>query len=382
MEPTQMTTQAPSAGVTIDGLSLAFGETEVLKDIGLVIEPGEFFAFLGPSGSGKSTLLRAIAGFGPTPRGAIRIGGEDVTRLPPWKRNVGMVFQSYALWPHMSVRRNVAFGLEERRLPAARIREKVDAALDLVGLRALADRRPSQLSGGQQQRVALARTIVVEPRALLLDEPLSNLDANLRIHMRREIRELQQRLRLTTIFVTHDQEEANTTADRMAVLDDGVIQQVGTPMDLYDRPANLFVAGFLGTANVIEGHFEEEAGRVVFRSADGIVVPLAKGAEPGAGTRAGSIMFRPQNVSIHAPGPAPRDNPQDGPMDGPGVGVVRVDGRVEHREFLGSLIRYAVRVGAHEVVVDDTHQQGVPAIDLGETVELALDSGNVTALKG
>ncbi len=300
MDPAQMTTSAPSAGVTIDGLSLSFGETEVLKEITLVIEPGEFFAFLGPSGSGKSTLLRAIAGFGPTPRGSIRVGGDDVTRLPPWKRNVGMVFQSYALWPHMSVRQNVAFGLEERRLPAARIREKVEAALDLVGLRALADRRPSQLSGGQQQRVALARTIVVEPRVLLLDEPLSNLDANLRIHMRREIRELQQRLRLTTIFVTHDQEEANTTADRMAVLDDGVIQQVGTPMELYDRPANLFVAGFLGTANVIEGRFEEEAGRSVFRSAEGIVVPLAK----GAGSGAGSIMFRPQNVSIHTPGQA------------------------------------------------------------------------------
>ena len=343
--------------MTVEKLSLAFGDTEVLKGIDLVIEPGEFFAFLGPSGSGKSTLLRAIAGFGPAPRGRILIGGEEVTGLPPWKRNVGMVFQSYALWPHMSVRKNVAFGLEERRIPAAQIRERVAAALDMVGLGALAERRPSQLSGGQQQRVALARTIVVEPRVLLLDEPLSNLDANLRVHMRREIRELQQRLRLTTIFVTHDQEEANTTSDRMAVLDDGVIQQTGTPMELYDRPANLFVAGFLGTANVIEGGFEdgpEDGGnRHVFRSAEGIVVPLATAVGPGADR----IMFRPQSVGILAQGQAPAE------------GAVRLAGRVEHREFLGSLVRYAVRVGGHEIIVDDTHQRGMPLLEAGESVE-------------
>ena len=350
-----------SASVTIENLSLSFGGNEVLKEIDLVIEPGEFFTFLGPSGSGKSTLLRAIAGFGPIPRGRILIGEEDVTGLPPWKRNVGMVFQSYALWPHMNVRKNVAFGLEERRVPAGQIHERVAATLDMVGLGALAERHPSQLSGGQQQRVALARTIIVEPRVLLLDEPLSNLDANLRIQMRREIRELQQRLKLTTIFVTHDQEEANTTSDRMAVLNDGVIQQVGSPMELYDRPVNLFVAGFLGTANVIEGRFEDDGARSVFHSAEGLVVPLAMAVETGAG----SIMFRPQNVSIHPAGQAPA-----------GHGVC-LEGRVEHREFLGSLIRYAVRVGNHEIVVDDTHQRGVPAVEPGESVNLSLDTNSV-----
>jgi iron(III) transport system ATP-binding protein len=173
-----------AVGVTIENLSLSFGSTEVLKGVNLSIEPGEFFTFLGPSGSGKSTLLRAIAGFGPIPGGRIKIGDDDVTRLPPRTRNVGMVFQSYALWPHMTVRKNVAFGLEERKTPAPEIRVRVDEALTLVGLLDLSERRPSQLSGGQQQRVALARTTVVEPRVLLLDEPLSNLDANLRIQMR------------------------------------------------------------------------------------------------------------------------------------------------------------------------------------------------------
>ena len=173
-----------AVGVTIEDLSLSFDTTEVLKGVNLSIEPGEFFTFLGPSGSGKSTLLRTIAGFGPIPGGRIKIGDDDVTRLPPRTRNVGMVFQSYALWPHMTVRKNVAFGLEERKTPAPEIRVRVDEALTLVGLLDLSERRPSQLSGGQQQRVALARTTVVEPRVLLLDEPLSNLDANLRIQMR------------------------------------------------------------------------------------------------------------------------------------------------------------------------------------------------------
>jgi len=240
-------------GIEIEDLHLSFGQTKVLTGVNLTIEPGEFFAFLGPSGSGKSTLLRSIAGFGPRPQGAIRIGGKDVVDLPPWKRNVGMVFQSYALWPHMSVRENVAFGLRERKVPGAEIARRVDEALDLVGLKHLADRMPNQLSGGQQQRIALARTVVIEPQVLLLDEPLSNLDASLRVQMRRELLALQRKLGLTTIFVTHDQEEANSTSDRMAVLDKGVIQQIGRPQDLYDRPDNLFVARFLGTANVLDG---------------------------------------------------------------------------------------------------------------------------------
>ena len=285
-----------AVGLKIENLSLSFDSEPVLKGIDLSIAPGEFFAFLGPSGSGKSTLLRAIAGFGPQPSGRILIGDADVTGLPPWKRNVGMVFQSYALWPHMTVRKNVAFGLEERKVPTREIRKRVDAALELVGLLELAERRPSQLSGGQQQRVALARTIVVEPQVLLLDEPLSNLDANLRVQMRQDLLELQRKLSLTTIFVTHDQEEANTTSDRIAVLDQGVIQQVGSPMELYDHPANRFVARFLGTANVLDGEVVEIDGQPVFRVGGEIQVPLR---ETAGDCR--SIVFRPQNLEI---GPA------------------------------------------------------------------------------
>ncbi len=353
-----------AVGVTLENVGLAFGATEVLKGVSLAIEPGEFFTFLGPSGSGKSTLLRAIAGFGPPPSGRILIGGDDVTRLPPWKRNVGMVFQSYALWPHMTVRKNVAFGLEERRLAADEIRRRVTAALDLVGLAEFAGRRPAQLSGGQQQRVALARTIVVEPRVLLLDEPLSNLDANLRIQMRRDILALQRKLKLTTIFVTHDQEEANTTSDRIAVLDAGVIQQVGAPMALYDNPANRFVAAFLGTANLIDGRVERAGGAAALLADDGTRIGLAG---PDAADGAATAMFRPQDVTIRAAGM--------------GAGGATLSGSVQSREFLGHLVRYAVAVGKHVILVDDMHQAGRPTFRQGDMVMLALDAAQVRLLR-
>jgi len=234
-------------------ISLSYGSTPVLRDINLKIEPGEFFALLGPSGSGKSTLLRLIAGFNQHQRGELLVDGQDISGVPPHLRQIGMVFQNYALWPHMTVWDNVAFGLVERRESRDAIRRKVGAALDLVGLGDYARRRPAQLSGGQQQRVALARTIVIEPKLLLLDEPLSNLDKNLRVQMREELKNLQRTLGLTTIFVTHDQEEAMTTADRMAVLDQGILQQVGSAAELYDYPQNRFVAGFVGTANLLDG---------------------------------------------------------------------------------------------------------------------------------
>src|SRR5690349_1921503 len=245
-----------ATSVSIENVSFGYGRALVLDDVSLAIEPGEYFCFLGPSGSGKTTLLRLIAGFGTPSQGRILIGGKDVTHLPPWERNLGMVFQSYALWPHMTVAKNVAFGLERRKLPRAEIQRKVQAALERVGLAHLADRRPAQLSGGQQQRVALARTLVIEPAVLLLDEPLSNLDAKLRTEMRVELKRLQRELGITTIYVTHDQEEANAAAGRIAVLDGGKIQQIGSPVDMYDHPANRFVAAFLGTANLIEGKID------------------------------------------------------------------------------------------------------------------------------
>ncbi len=359
-----------AADVVIENLSLSFGTTEVLTEINLTIEKGEFFTFLGPSGSGKSTLLRAIAGFGPTPGGRILVGGEEVTRLPPWKRNVGMVFQSYALWPHMTVRKNIAFGLQERRVPAGEVRARVEAILEMIGLSTLAERRPSQLSGGQQQRVALARTLVVEPRVLLLDEPLSNLDANLRIQMRREIVELQRKLSLTTIFVTHDQEEANTTSDRIAVLNDGLIQQVGAPMALYDRPANRFVAGFLGAANLIEGSVEHAGDGLLFRAREGFAFPIAGQAKPG---EVGVVMIRPQAITLSSPGPSP-----DGPAPKEKVGL---RGRIVEREFLGNLIRYTVVVGERALFVDDNHQAGRPVHETGATVKLRVDPNQVCVLE-
>ena len=361
-----MTNQANrSVPVRIEQLGLAFGDTQVLREINLEIAPGEFFSFLGPSGSGKSTLLRAIAGFGPQPTGRILIGERDVAGLPPWKRDVGMVFQSYALWPHMTVRRNVAFGLEERRLPKAEIHRRVEEALELVGLLELAERRPAQLSGGQQQRVALARTIVIEPQVLLLDEPLSNLDANLRIQMRREIRELQQRLQLTTIFVTHDQEEANTTSDRMALLNDGVIQQIGSPMELYDRPANLFTARFLGTANVLEGVIAEQDGEGFFLAESGVKIPLDSGERGEC-----CIVFRPQNVTI-----ASTDAPVSGGLD------PQLRGEVRRLEFLGNIIRYAVTVGRDTVLVDDPHQGGHTAFPVGTEVTLRLQRDQILTME-
>ncbi|MDX1488642.1 MAG: ABC transporter ATP-binding protein [Acidiferrobacterales bacterium] len=371
-----MTTHADNphkdaTGVNIENVNLYFGNNHVLKDVSLEIEPGEFFTFLGPSGCGKTTLLRLIAGFGKAQTGRIEIGGVDVTALPPWKRNVGMVFQSYALWPHMTVRKNVAFGLEERRLPTPEIQHRVDAALELVGLLELAGRRPSQLSGGQQQRVALARTVVVEPQVLLLDEPLSNLDAKLRIQMRQELLELQRKLALTTIFVTHDQEEANTTADRIAVMDAGLIQQVGTPAELYDSPANRFVANFLGTANVIDGSLSSENSQTIVRSPDGIAVPLGAAQLHGIRNkhaRERSIVFRPQSVTIRLAGVS---QPQPG---------VEIKGVVQHREFLGSMVRYSVSVGDNLILVDDAHQRGVPPFPVGADVSLSLASEQVVVL--
>lgn len=334
--------------IDIRNVSLSFGSAEVLKGIDLKIEPGEFFAFLGPSGSGKSTLLRAIAGFGPTPRGQILLDGQDVVGSPPWKRNVGMVFQSYALWPHMSVARNVAFGLDERRVPKAQTQQRVKAALEMVGMSQYAERYPSQLSGGQQQRVALARTIVVEPRVLLLDEPLSNLDANLRVQMRQDLLKLQRRLGITTIFVTHDQEEANTICDRIAVLADGVVQQVGRPDDVYDTPANTFVAKFLGTANVLQGTVKPGTDGGMFLLPSGVAIPCAADAKPGPA----KLVLRPQSISF-------AESKEHG-----------LSGTVQSTEFLGGMIRYAVEVSGQILLVDEVHNRGVGRRQAGEAVGL------------
>ena len=353
-------------------ISLSYGTNEVLRDINLKIEPGEFFALLGPSGSGKSTLLRLIAGFNQHQRGELLVDGQDITHVPPHARNIGMVFQSYALWPHMTVWDNVAFGLVERRETRDAIRRKVGAALELVGLADYGKRRPGQLSGGQQQRVALARTIVIEPKLLLLDEPLSNLDKNLRVQMRDELKHLQRTLGLTTIFVTHDQEEAMTTADRMAVLHGGVLQQVGSATGLFDEPVNRFVAGFVGTANLLEGRVEaiDEDGAVRF-AAQGIGLlrlPTAAmgGATPAPGPAA--LSFRPHQVLLQAPA-----QPTD-------AARVWLDGTVESAEFLGEFSRYRLRVGQAVVVADQAHYAGHPVLASGAFVRLGIAPAQVRFL--
>jgi iron(III) transport system ATP-binding protein len=344
--------QTSPVRIDIEKLSLSFGATEVLKGIDLSVEPGEFFAFLGPSGSGKSTLLRAIAGFGPAPRGRILIDGEDISGRMPWQRDVGMVFQNYALWPHLSVARNVAYGLEERHVPRAEIKTRVTAALDLVSMTEYANRYPSQLSGGQQQRIALARTIAVEPRVLLLDEPLSNLDAGLRVQMRQEILQLQRRLGITTIFVTHDQEEANSICDRIAVMAGGVIQQLGSPADVYDNPANEFVARFLGTANIIPGRAERSAAGLTFiANDDGFRLPLADGAREGKG----NLVIRPQAIDVVGESSEPS-----------------ILGIVKSAEFLGDATRYSVEVGTLALLVDVTHLRGEPPLRGGDRLSLAI----------
>jgi iron(III) transport system ATP-binding protein len=341
-------------------ISLSYGATPVLRDVNLKIEPGEFFALLGPSGSGKSTLLRLIAGFNQHQSGELLIDGQDISGVPPHLRGVGMVFQNYALWPHMTVWDNVAFGLVERRESRDAIRRKVGAALELVGLQDYGQRRPGQLSGGQQQRVALARTVVIEPKLLLLDEPLSNLDKQLRVQMREELKNLQRQLGLTTIFVTHDQEEAMTTADRMAVLDQGVLQQVGTAAGLYDAPQNRFVAGFVGTANLLEGQVSALDGDTLVFDAQGLgrlTLPLP--AEPPA-PGAAALAFRPHQIRIAAEGePADADR-------------VWLQGRVEAAEFLGEFARYRVRVGEVALVADQPHYAGGAMFSPGAQVRLGL----------
>ncbi|MGI9397667.1 MAG: ABC transporter ATP-binding protein [Paracoccaceae bacterium] len=345
-------------GITIKNVHLSFGSTEVLKGINLEIQPGEFFAFLGPSGSGKSTLLRAIAGFGPIPTGEIFIGERNIVGLDPWLRNVGMVFQSYALWPHMTVRDNIGFGLRERKLATSNIQQKTNEVLELVNLSHLADRMPNQLSGGQQQRIALARTLVVEPDVLLLDEPLSNLDASLRVQMRRELLLLQRKLGLTTIFVTHDQEEANTTCDRMAVLENGIIQQVGSPQELYDNPTNLFVAKFLGTANILTGSIETNGRNTRFVTTTGETLNLPTAAQSGT-----QLVLRPQNIEIQKTS---------------GKGTLKA--RVIHREFLGSQIRYLVNAAGTELVVDHSHTPDGVWFENGTNIHLRPNTSGATVL--
>lgn len=312
--------------IRIQQLSKRFGPVVALHGLDLTIEPGELFFLLGPSGCGKTTLLRSMAGFYIPEEGRIFFGDEDVTKLEPHKRNTGMMFQSYALWPHMTVAENVAFGLEERRIPKLEMRKRVAEALASVRMEAYADRRPNQLSGGQQQRIALARALVIRPRCLLLDEPLSNLDAKLRLEMRAEIRRVCKEFKLTTVYVTHDQKEALSVSDRMAILESGHILQVGSPREVYRRPTCRTVANFIGETDFIQGRLLGiENGHAMVETAIGRFEGVFGDAQakPAIGTEV-TLSIRPECWTLDA---APKAQNS-------------VKGRIGDSVYLGEVAQY------------------------------------------
>ena len=294
--------------VRLENVRKTFGGQRGVEEVDIEIRPGEFFTFLGPSGCGKTTTLRMIAGFYYPTSGRILFDGQDVTYWKPEKRNIGMVFQNYALFPHMTVFENVAFGLEVRRLSRNVIKEKTERAIRMVHLEGYGNRKITELSGGQQQRVALARALVIEPGILLLDEPLSNLDAKLREETRIEIKRLQTEIGVTTVYVTHDQTEAMTMSDRIMVMKDGVVQQVGSPQEIYNRPVNQFVASFIGESNLLDGEvLEVQDGRAAVDVGGNRLIGLAANASPNTRLVRGAkvkLLVRPESVMV-GDGPNP-----------------------------------------------------------------------------
>lgn len=345
--------------ITIDHLTKRFGATTALDDISLRIEAGELFFLLGPSGCGKTTLLRNIAGFYIPDGGRIFFGDQDVTRVPPHKRNTGMMFQSYALWPHMTVAKNVAFGLEERRVPKAEIERRVIEALASVRMEKYAARKINQLSGGQQQRVALARAMVIRPRCVLLDEPLSNLDARLRLEMRLEIRRICKEFNLTAIYVTHDQKEALSISDRMAILDAGKLAQVGTAEDIYRRPASKLVADFIGETNFLPGTIRTVENDIVH-----VETPYGpfsgkttNGASVGDGV---TLSIRPESWKLQTQKPR-------------STSANSVSGRITETTYLGELAQYEFTAAGQKLKIFELNPKFLSArndTDLFATVDV------------
>ena len=288
------------ATITIEHAVKRYGKDTIINDLSLEVRPGEFFTLLGPSGCGKTTLLRMIIGFNSVEGGTFKIDDQVINDIPTNKRNIGMVFQNYAVFPHMSVFDNVAFGLKNRKVPKEEIQRRVDEILKVVKIDHLKDRMPAKLSGGQQQRVALARAIVIEPAILLMDEPLSNLDAKLRVEMRTVIKEIQHTVGITNVYVTHDQEEAMAVSDRIAVMNKGDIQQVGTPKDIYQRPANLFVATFIGRSNVLDGELRMENGKPVLHFHAGASITLDNVRAEECKNQPVKISVRPEEFILDA----------------------------------------------------------------------------------
>jgi multiple sugar transport system ATP-binding protein len=346
------------AGVKLEGVVKRFGKATIIKGLDLEIEDHEFLVFVGPSGCGKSTVLRMIAGLEEISGGVIRIGDRVVNDLPPKERDIAMVFQSYALYPHMTVRENLEFGLEVRKTPKEAMERLVKEAAEILDISPLLDRKPKELSGGQRQRVAVGRAIVRKPSVFLFDEPLSNLDAKLRTQMRAEISRLQRHLSATAIYVTHDQVEAMTMGDRVAVLRDGSLMQVGTPLELYEHPANLFVASFLGTPpmNFIPGTVADGGGSL---KAATFTLPVSDALRSAVAGKDGTrvvVGIRPENVhegSVQARGP-----------------TARLRGRVELAEPLGREVTVHTRVG-ESVIVGNVDPYRAP--DMGQEIELQIE---------
>lgn len=337
-----------------------FNDFIALSGIKLEIKDGELFTLLGPSGCGKTTTLRLVAGFYQADGGEILFNDRIVNQLPTAQRNIGIVFQNYALWPHMTVYENIAYGLKLKKLPGTEINRKVNSSLEKVGLSGLQQRYPGQLSGGQQQRVALARALVLNPDVLLLDEPLSNLDAKVRMKVRAEIRQLQQELKITTIYVTHDQEEALTLSDRIAVMQEGKVSQVGTPKELYEKPSNIFTASFIGTNNLVAGRVLTADGnqKYAVETAEGVFRGLAEQAlEPGQQC---IVAVRPENMRIDDKRP----------------GVNSFTAKVYFASYMGNILRYDLITpsGAiYKVDIKDHWGQGVLAV--GTEVEIGFTEG-------
>lgn len=329
-----------SSFLEIQDLSAGYGRAAILSGIDLAINEGEFIALLGSSGCGKTTLLRTIAGFMPPASGCIRVNGVDITALPPERRNMALVFQSYALWPHMNVRQNIGYGLKVRGTPRAVIDTRVREILAMLGLEGFAERPVTALSGGQRQRVALARALAIAPQILLLDEPLSNLDARIRLTVRHEIRSLQQRLGITAVHVTHDREEAMVMADRIVILNKGRIEQVGTPEVLYHQPASAFVATFLGADNVIQLAARSD-GAILSLSGGSLAQASALPLPPRLAGYEGHVQahFRSEAAEIMAAGP-------------PLAAGIELTGVVQHASYPGDMWRHLVRVGEEDVRVD------------------------------
>ncbi|HIJ55073.1 MAG TPA: ABC transporter ATP-binding protein [Deltaproteobacteria bacterium] len=339
----------------------SFGDVEVLKGISAEIDKGELLTFVGPSGCGKTTLLRIVGGFTPLNSGQVILDGEDIGALPPNMRNTKMVFQSYALFPHMTVAKNIGFGLKLKKWPRNKIDSRVEELLSLVHMEGLGDRTIDRISGGQQQRVALARALALEPKVLLLDEPLSNLDANLRVVMREEIRNIQERIGITTIFVTHDQYEAMSISDRLLVLNDGVIQQIGSPVEIYEQPANEFIAGFVGYVNFLEGKIESIDKEMKIKYVSTAYGNLELNHNQGDDEQKYDeilLVIRPETLSLSA--------------DQAGKQANTFHGVIESFMYAGSLVKYTVKVEDREMIVDQYNPKDATKFQRGDKITITV----------